>query len=230
MKIALVVLEYITVLVWPALIIGALFAFRVELRDLLRKLAELQLPGGTRAKFHNIPPEAQEIRRANELNELADGVETAEAPVGEGGDAQSTKQLEQRIRTAEDLVMKQLSAEWGEDLKRQVAYNSRPDLQFDGYVFIDDEFKMVEVKYVNAYRDLQKMVDFEFGKFDRMCAEGPDAKIVGLLVIVADVDLSTLQRLQVEVDAMRQRKHSRHEIRVYHLDSLWGDQGASGDR
>lgn len=56
------VLEYLKVLAWPCVVLGFVFAFRHELRNLFARMRHAELPGGVKVDF------PQELREAQELS------------------------------------------------------------------------------------------------------------------------------------------------------------------
>lgn len=88
MEIAKLVLEYVKVLIWPAVALTAIVMFRVQVRTLMASLRHVKLPGGTELDWQ------RELRAAEQAAEQVEASpRAAEAPVATEGVAQLSMDL-----------------------------------------------------------------------------------------------------------------------------------------
>jgi hypothetical protein len=72
MEIAKIVLEYIRVLIWPCVVILALFVFRKQVITILNRLKGADLPGGVSLDFDREMQVAEQLSRKVEANSKAE--------------------------------------------------------------------------------------------------------------------------------------------------------------
>ena len=245
MAVAELVLEYLKTVVWPAVTVGAIIGFRGEVKSLLAGIVNMRLPGGTELSWGQLTPEQQRERADDEASELEQAAVDLPRPESSASfpdepevgrrngtsepnvKAPSTERRE-RAALAQELVVRQLESEFSGEVRRQVVYQQRPDLQFDAVVFHDCKRRVttVEVKFVSRRIDVSDIVQLEFDKADRLRRAADVEGIKILLVFVVDADESVLSHIQQQADALQGKRDKRHEIRVYGYSGLKSTFGA----
>jgi len=215
--------DFIKVLAWPLLILIAGAYFRKELRELLKKLVSVRLPGGTELTLDPATPEQVSAKREQEVRDLVTTPPNNEPQPGmvvEHNGQPSEVDIRERAAKAEEFVFQQLESEFNTHAQRQVVYNKRPDLLFDGVFRVDREFVFIEVLYLNSNRNIRDLVRRAFSKFDRMRAEGREVLMKGVVVCVADMDGVEFAKLQDETSMYIGNRTGVHDVRVYRYDVL----------
>ena len=248
MEIARLILEFLRVIVWPALVVMATVIFRAEIRGLLARIASMELPGGAKLSWDRLSPDQQRERADADVEELGGGpseiedhardedVGSIEEPAGES-EADSPAQdlfveesraesanalVRQNALLAEDLVVRQLEAEFEVEIRRQVAVADRPDFQFDAVIYKEKPtvFVTVEVKFIHRYIDIERIVDLEFGRVEKLRKNVEVEGIEAILVFVVDADESIRSKLELEANHLGRYRDARHDIRIYDFTLL----------
>lgn len=116
--------------------------------------------------------------------------------------------------------MRQLETELGEPIKRQVVYEGRPDLTFDGYVFAKGVPTFIEVKYVSSADRVNELIRSFLRRMQiiREFTQTPPAR--GIFVIVGDVLKDAQRQIEVIAHRLSGRKYGRPDVRVYAFADL----------
>ncbi len=224
MAIAKMVLEYLRVVVWPALILFGLLFFRDEIRALVLSIQKMRLPGGAELSWGTLSDEAKQKRLdadvALALPKDVALVAPQAPPPDDVTPAMSEDRVRERVQEAEDLVMRQLEAQYRVRVQRQVTIDRRPDFQFDGLFERDGRITIVEVKYIVSDKSVWDHLDAIMSLFEKVRSVWHTDRVSGLLVFVADMPDNQRQVLDRSVTGHVATRWRRHQVRVYGFEQL----------
>lgn len=138
---------------------------------------------------------------------------------------------------AEDLVLRELEAEFGTPIQRRVRFWNNPSIQFDGAMILGSKFVVIEIKYTrkgvlssDALASIQKIInsasDFfncfpqqTMGAVMKDC-ELPDIGIKNFRMIIAIAyEGQRQERLREQMDKVVVKNHFI-DYRLYNFDDL----------
>ncbi len=227
MEVARLILEYCKTLAWPFVALFSLLFFKEEIRALGRSVQRLRLPGGAelewQAKLEPLSLEQQRQRLLEDTGPSEVPVAVAappKQPSAKGTSEEPFPAAVQKALQAEDLVMRQLEAELGFPMKRQIMYKRRPDLAFDGFALVGKFPTLIEVKYVTSDSRIPALVNVFASHLQTIKADNPALPPRGILVLVADAPEDVRLRIETEARRIAGRKFDPPDVRVYDFAEL----------
>lgn len=226
MEVAALVLEYIKVLAWPALVLTLGLQFRNQLARLLDRVAteteELSAPGGLTVKFRPSTIDEQAERLLEESDAAATPEPPTEVPTdAEGAIADDDEPLLNKYFFAEELVLRALEARWSLPIQRQAAIElgGGRTIHTDGVARTAQGITIIEVKLLTAPLLPGSVVDAMCAQVEAL--EGHfEQRVKGVLALATTLPPNQLDRV---IKGARERLADRYaEVRVeeFRLSSL----------
>lgn len=216
MEIAKLVLEFLKVLAWPAVAFTLAFIFRASVRDLVGRIKKASLPGGVELEVSEakpLAPEEQKQRRENEVRQVASSLSADRKSIS----PVSSLHLATNIELAETLVLKEIEAEYGGSLRRQVYLHGNI---FDAVTWNKRGVTAVEVKLTGSHID-PSVFKALINKAESV-AKGYYRNVFSCVIAVVTIDLSPEKREEIRHTVTQLKKDAAVavDVKVYDLTEL----------
>lgn len=226
-------LSFTQSLIWPALIVWVALRYQSPILALLSAIQKrIEAGGAVKAGpfelsefLHTSDVEQQKEKLEAEVSQLVDA-ERAERPKENQSvpPEQILNQLRAAYLQAEDLALREVQAEFGQPISRQLRIGG--DLLFDGFFAKGGAGHIVEVKYTRHQISIQEIKRTIESIFDRIGRYGwRNVKII--FVIVFDREDVDLQKEKERMVEMLAEYGDRVQFRFYSMPQLERKLGAT---
>jgi hypothetical protein len=209
---------FLSTLLWVGLIAGLIYIYRSHIEAFLETVNG-RLKDGAPFEIGNIKlgirPQTPEQQRQKLENEITQAVQE-EGPIPVHQDLADRNILKATYFTAEDLALREIQAEFGVPVNRQI---QTAGVTFDGIFAIDATAYLVEVKLVRSEKtDL--IARRSINQFAESIASLKWKNARGLLVVVYDNDAINLTEQRWKLLAAAENLPVSINVRCYHLSQL----------
>lgn len=216
MEIAKLILEFVKALAWPALVLALAIVFRVQIRRLIERLKRASLPGGFAleiADAQRVPPEEQRRRLEVEATEVASSLSrasTTSSPV-------QPEDLAATVEIAETLALKEIEAEYGGDLRRQIYLQGNV---FDAVIWGRRNVVGVEVKLIGGDVDRANIMSL-IGQAEHVATQY-NRNVFSLLIVAVTLNQSAEEResLRRTLLTLQRGANVPVDVRIFDLADL----------